>query len=321
MKFKKQEMDLSLFQKIVTQMKLLRYVNIVGVGEPFLNPDFLAMLEFVKTRKLAPAVSFSTNATLLDQDIIETLVRLQIDKIGISIDGLQGTFETIRKGARLSSIVQNVDYFKQVKDELKSEKPRLEANFVLMKDNIWELPEYIRFCVHLGFQRVYLLHPFVLSSGLFDRHLHSMHQTETNIVRNMLESVKREAEKSNVDLRMRPLEPTPALCREPWYQLVVNELGQVKPCCFLGSLYSPFSEHYFDSSIDVDPEDFTLSNGNESLLQTWKNEAFRDLRKDLLRIRREDNGCNSREAYLSLRKQSKNAPYCKVCQYRFQTAC
>jgi MoaA/NifB/PqqE/SkfB family radical SAM enzyme len=321
MKWEKREISFSMFKKIIAQMPNLKHINFCGIGEPLLHEDFLDMLSLIKEHnRRKTSVSFSTNGMLLDKDVLKELVHLRVEKISISIDGLGKTLENIR-GIKFNELASKIALLNELKRTYKTKYPMLEIEFVGMKQNVHELPKVIQKMNRLGASDIYFLHPFCLSPAIFEQHLHNLNERKTySIFKKSIHLSK----KNGIRLRLRPLQPKPTLCYEPWYQVTVTEDGKVKPCGFIGILYSPFKEYYFDSAFEIDPENFILNNDiNEHILKVWKSEQYQNLRKLLLSLRKNEKGHNcSREQYLALRKGAPlNTVYCQICQYRFQTAC
>ena len=91
-KVKKGVMDFELYKKIIddldefpTPVKLLRLVK---EGEPLLNKCFADMVRYVKRKQPAIVVDTTTNATLLTPDISDELIDSGLDKIFISLQGM-----------------------------------------------------------------------------------------------------------------------------------------------------------------------------------------------------------------------------------------
>ena len=73
-----------------------------GFGEPTAHPRILDMIRAVKA--LGLRVEMTTNATLLDDALIDGLLRERLDTLWISLDGTtEESFETIRPGASLAA--------------------------------------------------------------------------------------------------------------------------------------------------------------------------------------------------------------------------
>ena len=79
-----------------------------GFGEPTAHPRILDMVRAVKA--LGLRAEMTTNATLLDDALIDGLLRERLDMLWISLDGTtEESFEAIRAGASLPRVLENVD--------------------------------------------------------------------------------------------------------------------------------------------------------------------------------------------------------------------
>jgi len=115
-----EDMDFGLFRKIIDEASdYLEFVWLHGYGEPLLNPKIFEMIAYCHSKKIPTAIS--TNATLLDKDVSEKLIRAGLDYIIFSIDAAtKQTYEKYRPGAEYDTIVKNVHNFLKIKTTLKA---------------------------------------------------------------------------------------------------------------------------------------------------------------------------------------------------------
>lgn len=90
--FRKQLMDVSLFNKIVDDLKefpgRLKVLRINGQGEPLLNPNLSEMIRYAKESNVADFVEIITNGSRLCPEVNQQLIDSGIDRIRISIEAL-----------------------------------------------------------------------------------------------------------------------------------------------------------------------------------------------------------------------------------------
>ncbi len=112
-------------------------------GESCLHPRFPAMLRKAKEKGLP--VSLNTNATCLDDLIIDTIIDT-VDSLFISLDAVkEGTFERIRRGARYSRVMGNVERLLTRRRERRSPGPVIYTSFVLIDENRDELDDFLAY--------------------------------------------------------------------------------------------------------------------------------------------------------------------------------
>lgn len=137
------------FVFIINQFPKLRWIGLTGIGESFLNKDFLKMLDYVKSKKIY--VELYDNLFFLDEEKLKKLVDLQIDKLLISCEAAsQHTYEEIRPGATFDTVVKNIKFLFDYKNKAGSIYPKISFHFIVMKSNRDEIPEFIEMVSNLA---------------------------------------------------------------------------------------------------------------------------------------------------------------------------
>jgi len=134
--------------------------SIIGGGEPFLRKD--VVVNAVKMIKKVPTTDCEiiTNGTLIKKGDVKKLVKYELDRILVSIDGpnakihdslrrVKGTFEKATRTIRLIS---------KYKKKFKKEKPYVKVNMVLNKENYKEIIPMLKLLKEIGAQEL-ALHP------------------------------------------------------------------------------------------------------------------------------------------------------------------
>ena len=104
------ELDFDQCIRFIDELDRIRVFQInFGGGEPFLRPDFVDILEYAHSKKIATCVS--TNGTTLDNALVRRLKEMDLLYIQVSLDGARaetndllrgsGTFDRILSGIRL----------------------------------------------------------------------------------------------------------------------------------------------------------------------------------------------------------------------------
>jgi radical SAM protein with 4Fe4S-binding SPASM domain len=123
-------MPLSRFQRIIQQLQAwegpkLKVLKLSLYGEPFVNPDFCAMLKIAREADVAERIETTTNASLLSRVIAEELVRWRLDYARISIyASTQQRHEKITgSGMKILTIHKNLEVLQEIKKATGSERP------------------------------------------------------------------------------------------------------------------------------------------------------------------------------------------------------
>jgi tungsten cofactor oxidoreducase radical SAM maturase len=110
------------------------------------------MVQAVRQRDLA--VTLGSNGLLLDAEMARELVRLGVDRLVVSVDGVKPETYTNVRGAMLSQVLNNIRALNEVKSQLGSLTPALGIEFVLLKANVAELAELTGLASRLNAARV-----------------------------------------------------------------------------------------------------------------------------------------------------------------------
>ena len=97
------------FKKYVDQFPGLKWVNLTGEGSAFLNPEYVKMLKYLKSKDIP--VFLVDHLADIDKKVLETLVEIGIDGIYVSMDGAtKKTYEKIKVGCNFDKAVENIKY-------------------------------------------------------------------------------------------------------------------------------------------------------------------------------------------------------------------
>lgn len=167
------DMDRPLLEKIAADIFPIAHdVVLSSSAEPLMAPELPRALELCREYEV-PFFHFSTNAMSLTRDMMRTIVKSRMPVMTISTDGAtRETFEKIRKPARWDKFLSKFELVDEIKRELGSPLPRLSVTCVLMRDNIQEMPEFVRLYHGLGVTEMNFVHMGVLGGmGMDDQTL------------------------------------------------------------------------------------------------------------------------------------------------------
>lgn len=142
--FKQPNRDLSLddFIKLTDQFDL-KWVNLTGEGDAFLNKDYLNMIRHLKKRNTS--VYLVDSFDLITKDVARVLVESGVDGIYISMDGAKReTYESIKIGCNYDKVINNIKNLLEIKKELHSPIPEICFRFVVNNKNVNEMADYVR---------------------------------------------------------------------------------------------------------------------------------------------------------------------------------
>lgn len=149
--WKEPNKDLSFeeFKKIISNFPKLKWVNLTGEGDAFLNKDYLKMIEYLKKRDIFVALVDSFD--LIDENISKKLIELGVDTIYISIDAAtKETYEKIKIGCNFEKTLNNIKTFLKLKKEYKSPIPEVYFRYIVNKLNVHEMPDFVELVYSLN---------------------------------------------------------------------------------------------------------------------------------------------------------------------------
>ena len=147
------DISLSTVQKLEPFYNSSTFVTATGLGEPFLNPQMIPILHYLKSQ--GACVSLTSNGTLLDESLSTKLIETGLDRIVFSVDSsVSETFRRIRVGASLNQVLGNIETFSRLRSRERSGIPFMILEFVAMAANFEQLPEIAELAARLKFDEV-----------------------------------------------------------------------------------------------------------------------------------------------------------------------
>ena len=109
-------MSLEDFNKILDQFPDLKWIGVTGIGQSFLNPDFMPILKACKDKDIY--VEIFDNFRFLDYEKAKQMVKWSLDKIYVSLDAAtKETYDKIRVNSDWDVVIKNVKDFDRAKKE------------------------------------------------------------------------------------------------------------------------------------------------------------------------------------------------------------
>jgi MoaA/NifB/PqqE/SkfB family radical SAM enzyme len=275
--------DLALdeFCTLVDQVPELQRVVLHGVGEPLLNRDLPAMIDYLKHRHDQPHVLFNSNAILLTPSNQQALIEAGLDEFRISTDAAHPELYALIRGVDAFEVmVDNVGSFAR-RIQRVGHGPRLSFWFTAMRENLADLPEIVRLAHRLGVSEVHVQRLVFYGAGLAQEE-QSLFRAMHNAEEEQLRDAETLADDLGISFRASgttsPRESlmAPADGRRPWAQcrrpsslMYITANGHVLPCCF-----SPFTTRAYPQLILGDAF-------QAPLIEIWNGAAYRKFRAAL----------------------------------------
>jgi MoaA/NifB/PqqE/SkfB family radical SAM enzyme len=216
----------------------------------------------------------------LDPDWIEAWVDLGIDKIWVSLENARAnTYNASRRGSDFDTVLRNLRRLQEIKRARRSPLPELWFHFIIMKENMGEMLEYVDLVEDLARPVRHLSPPLIYFTNL----LGFEEVREKCVV--VPASLRRDVEARCRDRRIfyvwnenvrrdRPMRD----CTK-WTEPFILVSGHLQPCCALNEANArPYQEaHAFLNVFEEDFHDFWRGPGMRDFLRTLRSGGINEV--------------------------------------------
>jgi len=274
-------MHFDTYTKTIDQIKdYCVWLSLYSWGEPFLNRRIHEFVAYAHDNNIATIMSTNLNKPLTPQ-MAEDIIKSGLDVMIVSLDGVtQEVYEKYRVGGRLDRVLDNVKLLVQKKRDLGCSTPRIEWQFIVMRQNEHQIEDAQKLASELGVDSV------VLKNVDFPHGMDDLQEAQRWLPREHTEFLRD-------DPFYKPYQEDGRRCWRLWRSAVVNWDGGLAPCCYLTDKSEDFGE------VTVSP-----------ISKIWNNEHYttaRGLFKDGYTPRKQV-GCMSCSVYLGSRAARMRGP-------------
>jgi len=284
-------MTLERVKLLMTKMPYVNNVCIMGLCEPFMNPECPEILEYLKNEGLF--ISFTTNCTVpLVGKRLESLGF--VDDLALSIDTADPeTFAYLRGGAKLDVVMENLERIIKWKREqglTSTDKPSIYVNAVITSLNFNQIPHLIQMLEPYADDLRYLMVDPVSRPDYqsFSDPLALKHDSQFE---RSIQDLRSVAQKSRLKVMGLDWMLKPSCnwrdCPMSWLDMWVEPNGDVYICCYNYSYVvgNVFNHHPLKS--------FVGEAVDRTPLQIWNSDKARTFRKQLLTLKPPVEQCHS----------------------------
>ena len=257
--------DFDVFKEVIDDAipKGLKSIRMNYINEPLMRKDIVNFISYARKAGILD-IYFSTNGSLLTDDIIRDLINSGLLRLQISLDAFtEETFNKIRTGGNFNSVIKNVLRFLEIRKEMGVKLPTLRVNFVKTETNKHELDDFVEFwkskADSVGVQDLV---------GIMDGY-----------------GKKTEDEVENTDLN------GTFRCAQPFQHLTLRYDGTIFPCCTFFGAEIPIAKLKTNKKIQFSEiENIGLLDKSlkskliiRSIEETWKSkemEYFREIHRN-----------------------------------------
>ena len=135
----------------------VKEIAFVGGGEPLFRSITPVLMR--KIKKYGMECDLVTNGALLTKPLIGEMVKIGVDRIKFSIDGVDAETHDYLRGIKgtFEKVMGNIEHFAKTKDALNAERPSLLFNTVISSKNYRQLPDIVKIGHTVGLDGIWLL--------------------------------------------------------------------------------------------------------------------------------------------------------------------
>ncbi|HRP92057.1 MAG TPA: radical SAM protein, partial [Ignavibacteriaceae bacterium] len=129
------------------------YVQLFFQGEPYINKHLPEMIKYAQANNVY--ISISTNGHFVNDKNVDHVLENAPDKLIYSVDGLdEESYQKYRVGGTFKQADEGLRILIKRKKELKKQKPFVEFQFIVMKQNEHQLDDVQKYCDEVGVDKL-----------------------------------------------------------------------------------------------------------------------------------------------------------------------
>lgn len=250
------------FRETIDQLhKELLYLVFYFQGEPYLNPSFLDMVQYAGSKKIYTATS--TNAHYLTDENAKRTIESGLDRLIISIDGTtQEVYQQYRVGGQLAKVLEGARNIVKWKKELKSSKPFVVFQFLVVKPNEHQIEEVKELAREIGVDDVWFK-----TAQIYD-----YEKDPNQLIPTIYKYSRYRKTTDGYEFKGKLANH----CWRLWHDPVITWDGLVAPCCF-----------------DKDAQHQLGDLKKKPFKEIWKNGEYSKFRQQILKGRKNIDICSN----------------------------
>lgn len=225
------------FRTIVDKTENLESIFLQGLGEPFLNPELNKMILYASQHGLF--VYTTTNANVLNEEIIQGMILAGLNELRISIDTFDDRlYRDIKCGGKLERAINTIKLINQKRRESEVSHPILRLNVVAMKETVLGILDLINMAARFEIIEVSLI-PLVVHGEGWATKEHSLSTLAADDLQSLIARAKKLARKLGIELvsgvstERHPdtVDIEQSVIPKCYHSMYIQSNGDLSPCC------------------------------------------------------------------------------------------
>lgn len=255
---------------VLKQFPGLRWASLVGEGSSFEHNEIARLIRYLKERDIM--CYMPDHLCDWTDETVRLAVEEDMDGIILSLDAAtKETYERIKKGCSFDKAIGNLKKIVEEKKRKKTPLPEITFNFIAMKDNLHEIPDYVDLIAGIGKRE-----DFGAGSRIGIVRLLAfkqiLHLQVEDIPKEIVEETQERARKHDMFVsftgtNVREDLPSPSCCMA-WMEPYIFMPGYISQCCavFISNNRNFIRKHAFGNVFEQD------------FREIWNNEAYTRMR-------------------------------------------
>ncbi len=254
-------LELETYKTIIDQLyRTSGYITLYFQGEPYLNKNFNAIVNYAYQKKMYTATS--SNAHYFNKENAESVIKSGLDRLIISIDGIdQETYSKYRIGGSIDKVIKGTQALVEAKKNLKSKTPHIIWQFIVFRHNEHQLEDIKKMADEVDVDEL-----SIKTAQIYE------FETGNDLIPSNENYSRYKKDENGYRFKNKLLNH----CWKLWSSCVFTWNGQVVPCCF------DKDAHYQLGSIN-----------SKSFKEIWQGDAYKRFRSQLIKGRKHIDICKN----------------------------
>lgn len=277
-------MSLDTFRRLLPALRKTRLAYLQGWGEPFLHPEFPAMVRLAK--EAGCTVGVTTNGMLLTEQRLVQVMEAGLDILAFSLTGTTPERnDPARAGAPLVKVLEKMNMVRRVKEQRHATKPVVHIAYMLLRSGLDDLEGLPRLMADHGVeQAVVSVLDFEPGVELSEEVLAPKDDRERHALEERFARLREAAVTLGVTIHTPSFAPRgkdePVCAENVQRTLFVSADGEISPCVYANV---PVDQAEYARQGQPAPYSrVTFGNVNDELLPVlWRGKAYEQFREGL----------------------------------------
>ena len=254
-------LELETYKTIIDQLhRTSGYITLYFQGEPYLNKNFNAIVNYAYQKKMYTATS--SNAHYFNKENAESIIKSGLDRLIISIDGIdQETYSKYRIGGSIDKVIKGTQALVEAKKNLKSKTPHIIWQFIVFRHNEHQLEDIKKMAAEVDVDEL-----SIKTAQIYE------FETGNDLIPINENYSRYKKDENGYRFKNKLLNH----CWKLWSSCVFTWNGQVVPCCF------DKDAHYQLGSIN-----------SKGFKEIWQGDAYQRFRSQLIKGRKHIDICKN----------------------------